>query len=51
MTARLTIGPEASGDPRQARNYVREAIEALLAGKSVPVKSTKPYGCSVKYRS
>lgn len=42
--------PQSGGDPRQARNYAREALEALLAGKDVSVKSTKPYGCSVKYR-
>ncbi|MCX8090216.1 MAG: redoxin domain-containing protein [Verrucomicrobiae bacterium] len=36
-------------DPRAARNYVREAVEALLADKPVPVARTKPYGCSVKY--
>ena len=41
--------PEASGDPRQARNYVREAILALLEGKPVPVARTKPYGCAIKY--
>lgn len=41
--------PEASGDPRKARNYVREALQNLLAGKPVEVKQTKPYGCSVKY--
>ncbi len=31
------------------KNYVREAITALLAGKPVAEASTKPYGCSVKY--
>jgi peroxiredoxin len=36
-------------DPRKARNYVREAVNALLDGKKVEVTSTKPYGCSVKY--
>lgn len=41
--------PEASGDPRKARNYVKEALQNLLAGKPVEVKQTKPYGCSVKY--
>lgn len=37
------------GDPRKARNYVREAIQALQAGKPVAVSRTKPYGCGVKY--
>ena len=27
----------------------RNAIEALLAGKSVPVETTKPHGCSTKW--
>ena len=40
---------EASGDPRQARNYVGEAVTALLAGKEVAVAKTKPYGCGIKY--
>jgi len=41
--------PDPSHDPRTARNYVREAVDALLAGKPVTVSETKPYGCSVKY--
>ena len=40
---------EAEGDPRTARNYVREAIDSLLAGKAVAKTSSKPYGCGVKY--
>jgi peroxiredoxin len=41
--------PATSGDPRKARNYVREALDQLLAGEKVAVTKTKPYGCSVKY--
>jgi len=41
--------PDPSHDPRTARNYVKEAVGDLLAGKPVEVSSTKPYGCSVKY--
>ena len=41
--------PDPVHDPRTARNYVREAVDALLAGKPVEVSQTKPYGCSVKY--
>jgi peroxiredoxin len=37
------------GDPRKARNYVREALDKLLAGEPLAVSKTKPYGCSVKY--
>jgi hypothetical protein len=32
-----------------ARNYVREALDALAAGRPVAIASTRPYGCSVKY--
>lgn len=32
-----------------ARNYVAEAVDALMAGKKVAVSSTKAYGCGVKY--
>lgn len=38
-----------SADCDKATNYVREALDAALAGKPVPHPSTKPYGCSVKY--
>lgn len=41
--------PDTSHDPTKARNYVREAVDEVIAGKPVAVSSTKPYGCSVKY--
>ena len=41
--------PDPSHDPRTANNYVRDAVDELIAGKPVTVSSTKPYGCSVKY--
>jgi peroxiredoxin len=41
--------PEPSGDPRTAKNYVRAAVDDLLAGKPVEVSQTKPYGCGVHY--
>ncbi|MGE0205909.1 MAG: redoxin domain-containing protein [Hyphomicrobiaceae bacterium] len=37
-------------DIKGAKNYVSLALAALEAGKPVPVKSTRPYGCSVKYK-
>jgi hypothetical protein len=37
------------GDVKGARNYVAEAVDALLAGKKPAVPVTKAYGCSVKY--
>jgi AhpC/TSA family protein len=32
-----------------ARNYVREALDAMAAGRPVAVAATRPYGCSMKY--
>ena len=34
---------------KTARPYVREALDAVLAGQPVKSASTRPYGCSVKY--
>jgi len=36
-------------DVKTAKNYVRAAMDELLAGKSVTNSATAPYGCSVKY--
>jgi peroxiredoxin len=41
--------PEPDGDPRTAHNYVRAAVDSLIAGKPVAVTETKPYGCGVHY--
>ena len=41
--------PSTDENPRTARNYVKEAIDHLLAGQKVAVASTKSYGCAVKY--
>jgi hypothetical protein len=37
------------GDIKSAKNYVAQALDALLAGKRPAVPETKAYGCSVKY--
>ena len=37
------------GDVKGARNYVSLALEEAMAGKSVGVPTSRPYGCSVKY--
>jgi peroxiredoxin len=34
-----------------AVNYVRQALDQILAGESVSTAKTKAYGCSVKYAS
>jgi len=41
--------PDPEHDARTARNYVREAVDDLLAGKPIEVSQTKPYGCAVHY--
>ncbi len=41
--------PSAKGDPAKASCYVSQVLDAVLEGKTPPVTSTKPYGCSVKY--
>ena len=38
-----------AGGGADSVNYVGQALDALLAGKSVATAETKPYGCSVKY--
>lgn len=38
-----------ASDIPEARPYLAEALEAVLAGIPVPVARTTPYGCSVKY--
>ena len=40
--------PRGSKDGK-ALNYVDQALEEILAGKTVTISQTKPYGCSVKY--
>jgi peroxiredoxin len=38
-------------DVKIATNYVKVALDAVMAGKPVPTTATQPYGCSVKYAS
>jgi peroxiredoxin len=44
-----SIPSPKSADCDKATNYVRETLDAALAGKPIPHPETKPYGCSVKY--
>ncbi len=39
---------EENGDG--GRNYITEAVTALLKGSTVPIARTKSHGCSVKYK-
>ena len=36
-------------DVKEAKNYVSNALDELLAGKNVSFQSSTSYGCSVKY--
>src|SRR5438132_9376871 len=37
-------------DIPNSTNYVKVALDESMAGKAVSTSSTKPYGCSVKYK-
>jgi len=37
------------GSIKVARNYVREALDAIGQGRPVALASTRPYGCTIKY--
>ena len=39
-----------TADIEGAENYVKVALDNTMAGKPVATTSTKPYGCSVKYK-
>ena len=36
-------------ESRVSKHYLRDAVDALLAGKEVPVKETRPMGCGIQY--
>ncbi len=38
-------------DPAGAEPYLREALDAVLAGEEPPVAETPPVGCTIKWRS
>jgi peroxiredoxin len=43
--------PSARADDiKTATNYVRQGLNEALAGKAISAPSTRPYGCSVKYK-
>jgi peroxiredoxin len=45
------IDNDPDGDMTSGKiNYVHQALDEILSGKSVSVPQTKPYGCSVKYK-
>ncbi len=38
-------------DIKTAVNYVRQGVREALAGRPLAAASTRPYGCSIKYKS
>ncbi|HXG59869.1 MAG TPA: redoxin domain-containing protein [Planctomycetota bacterium] len=44
------IDDDPSGKKPGAENYVVKAVKAIVAGQKVSPETTKPYGCSVKYK-
>lgn len=44
------IDNDARGREQQPTNYIDQTLGELVAGETVSVASTRPYGCSVKYR-
>src|SRR6478735_2709392 len=44
-----SIASSSPSDVPKARQYVRIALDEVLAGKPVSEASTRPYGCSLKY--
>ena len=40
-----------TADVTKSKNYVKNTLDQLLSGKEIEVSETKPYGCSIKYKS
>ena len=38
-------------DIKKAVNYVRQGLGEALAGRTISAATTRPYGCSIKYKS
>lgn len=45
------IDDNAKEPAKVESTYLRDALEAVIAGKSVAVKETKALGCTIKFRS
>ncbi len=38
-------------EAKVTKHYLRDAVDALLAGKAITVEETRPQGCGVQYKS
>jgi len=46
-----SIASARPDDIKSATNYVNQALGEAFGGKPISTASTRPYGCSVKYKS
>ncbi len=46
-----SIASARAEDVKQATNYIKQSLGETLTGKPISMANTKPYGCSVKYKS
>jgi peroxiredoxin len=46
-----SIPSSSKDDIPKAVNYVRQALAEATAGKPISAATTRPYGCSIKYKS
>jgi AhpC/TSA family len=46
-----SIASANPADIKTATNYVKQSLGEVVAGKPISNASTRPYGCSVKYKS
>ena len=46
-----SIPSSSTADIAKATNYVKQALSESLAGKPISAATTRPYGCSIKYKS
>jgi peroxiredoxin len=46
-----TIDDNARNEKAVTKKYAEDAVDALLAGKPVPVTKTKAIGCGIKWKS
>lgn len=46
-----SIASSSADDIAKATNYVKVGVAEALAGKPLTASTTRPYGCSIKYKS
>ena len=46
-----SIPSNNTDDIKQAVNYVKQGLGEAVAGKPISAATTRPYGCSIKYKS